>query len=153
MPKSEIRKKAGKKARDHGADFERRCARLLPQLLDHPHWKRTQRGDTQHRGDLVPCDEPALTGKERADMLDDYHIECKFRANGYTIKDVVKWADATFHQACMERSFKQIGDIQIWLLVGQGRGPVLAVYCDGSVGNQEDSTMIRCYMIGKTHLG
>ncbi len=142
MPKDPKRQKAGKRARGRGGEFERRCARLLPQLLGHPYWKRTQRGDTQHRGDLVPCDEK---GMERADLLDMYHIECKARS-AYSIKNVREWIAATA-KACKKAGNSRT---QKWLLVGQPRGPVFAIDCNA---HWDGNSIIRGRMIGKPSEG
>jgi len=78
----------GKKSRDKGKRFERYCAKhVLPKLTGHPHWKRTQRGDTQHRGDLIPCD---AEGKEVA-LKNSYEIvECKTRAK-LPVSEIKAW--------------------------------------------------------------
>lgn len=137
------RQKAGKKARDHGADFERKCARLLPQLIDHLYWKRTRLGDKQYYGDLVPCDAPMLKGPERTDLMPDFHIECKFRAKGYTMKQVRGWMRAVNKTA--HYTTKR------WLLVGGMKGPVFAVFCDDAVDNEQmKDSALRCYMLGTT---
>ena len=135
------RQKAGKTAKQRGKAFELRCARLLPQLLDHGYWKRTQKGDKQHRGDLAPCD---AKGKECADMIDDYYIECRFRT-AYTLKDIHKWM--------AEIKRKGHYAVETWLLFGQPRGPVFALWCDQTMADEDEDWMLRCYMLGKTTEG
>jgi len=103
---------------DRGKRFEQRCCRLLPGLLDHNHWKRTGSIGKQHRGDIVACD---ADGKEIPELLDRWHIECK----GYSVITPAKiraWA-AEVRYAGRHAAFA-------WLLFGQPRGPVYALYCD-----------------------
>jgi len=105
-------------SRDRGKRFEQRCCRLLPGLLDHDHFKRTGSIGKQHRGDIVPCD---AAGKVAQDLLDRWYIECKVRAI-LTPRQIREWAREVRHagrHACFA-----------WLLFGQHRGPVYALYCD-----------------------
>ena len=106
----------GKKSRDKGARFERHCAKhVLPELTGHPHWKRTQRGDAQHRGDLVPCDKEGREVTPAPDLNCPEVVECKVR-NAMCNSEVRGWVNSLFEMGVPNENFM--------LLIKQDRGLV-----------------------------
>lgn len=106
---------AGKLSRDKGKRFERHVAKhIMPKLTGWEHWKRTQRGDKQHYGDLVPCDEK---GMEMDGVAHNYYVECRTRAT-LSSAEIMKWMEET------EEAARNSGRLNCFLVVKQDRGPI-----------------------------
>ena len=122
----------GRASRSKGKRFERECRAVMSELTGWPDWKRTQRGDKQHRGDLVPC-EP--DGREltaiTCPQLPNYrtfYVECRVRATLSKPK-MARWWDDTKMQARKSQAAAV-------LLCKQDRGPILA-FCSW-IQSEED---------------
>ena len=108
------REQAGRLSRNKGKRFERECRAVMAELVGWPHWKRTQRGDTQHYGDLVACDENGM------EMVfhdkNKYYIECRARAT-LSAKTIGVWfAEVT-------KAAARAGKPNWLLITKQDRGP------------------------------
>jgi len=105
----------GKASRNKGKRFERQCRKVMYYISGWQFWKRTQRGDTQFWGDLVPCNE---YGQETDGL--GYYVECRTRGT-LTKGQIAKWVDEVQTKAGEAMAERWV------LLCKQDRGPVLAI--------------------------
>ena len=117
---TKTRQQIGRMSRNKGKRFERDCRSIMWQITQWQWWKRTQRGDTQHGGDLIPCKEngsPLLD----AGIIPRYYVECRARAT-LSSGTIVKWVDEVRDKAI------DLSAATLWvLLCKQDRGPILAI--------------------------
>ena len=114
---AKTKQQIGRMARNKGKRFERQCHSIMWDISGWQWWKRTQRGDTQHNGDLIPCTEDGrpLLGEG---IIGRYYVECRARAT-VGRSSIIKWIEEVRDKA---------GDPCMWvLLVKANNGPTLAI--------------------------
>ena len=113
------RSKIGRSSRQKGKAFERRCRSVIAKISRHPHWRRTEAGHEQHKGDLIACD---ATGRVTQEVWDKdcskWYVECKTRGV-ICLSELKNWI-----ALCQEKA-----PADDWvLLFKQTRGPVFAMF-------------------------
>jgi len=112
----------GKASRDKGKRFERQSREIMAEVSGWPHWKRTQRGDTQHMGDLVEC---VIDGspKPQHGFSTTWYVECKVRG-AMSLGMLMAW-----YQDTEVKARKIMADK--WVLIAkQDRGVIMVIRSD-----------------------
>lgn len=109
----------GKKSRDKGARFERRCIKAIAAYTGWPHWERTSRSVTQPDGDLRPVNADGSASSE----AEKYFVECKVRAV-LSPGLVAKWFDVVMDHYPTHQLSEEPPSIRYIYLMAQDRGPL-----------------------------
>jgi len=118
---TKTKQQIGRASRNKGKRFERACRDVMWDITGWQWWKRTQRGDKQWQGDLVPCDESGgCVTSLVADNSTVGYVECRARGT-LTSGMMNEWF------MDVQTMAKKGGFAVSVLLCKQDRGPILAV--------------------------
>ena len=108
------RSQIGRMSRNKGKRFELACRDIMADISGWRYWKRTQRGDAQTQGDLVPDKGPHNEGNPW------YYVECRARGE-LSLAVLKRW------YLEVKAKSKAISSDYWVLLARQDRGPILAI--------------------------
>ncbi|KKN72106.1 hypothetical protein LCGC14_0413920 [marine sediment metagenome] len=105
----------GSRERNTGARWERQAKKFAAELTGHLHWRRTDGGEKQWNGDLIPCN--GRDGPVDKINAGKFYVECKFRKK-IQRRHVKEWIRTIIKNSC--------GDERRWLLlIKQDGGPII----------------------------